>query len=117
MCQHSSGASGLRRRVRAGMPPSKRGLTRESNRAKLLKPRSRRFDAALTLPNEGLGTEKISINLADSDSEKLSARGFNMYFIGHVTTHGLPPSHELEAMIAAREIPRKLIGLARTTHA
>jgi hypothetical protein len=40
-----------------------------------------------------------------------------MYFIAHVTTHGLPPSHELEAMIAVRQIPRKFIGLARRARA
>jgi hypothetical protein len=67
---------------------------------------------------EGLGTEKISITLADSDSpKKLSARGFNMYFIAHVKAHALPPSHELEAMIAARHVPRKFIGLARRARA
>jgi hypothetical protein len=36
-----------------------------------------------------------------------------MDFIAHVRTHSLPSSHELEAMIAARQIPRKFIGLAR----
>jgi hypothetical protein len=49
--------------------------------------------------------------------EPLSARGFKMYFIAHVTIHGLPPSHELEALIAARQIPRKFIGLARRARA
>jgi hypothetical protein len=40
-----------------------------------------------------------------------------MDFIAHVRTDGLPPSHELEAMIAARQIPRKFIGLARRARA
>jgi hypothetical protein len=40
-----------------------------------------------------------------------------MYFIAHVTTDGLPPSHEMEAMIAARQIPRKFINLARRARA
>jgi hypothetical protein len=40
-----------------------------------------------------------------------------MNFIAHVQTHGFPLSHELEAMIAARQIPRKFIGLARRARA
>jgi hypothetical protein len=40
-----------------------------------------------------------------------------MDFIAHVRTEGLPPSHELETMIAARRIPRKFIGLARRARA
>jgi hypothetical protein len=40
-----------------------------------------------------------------------------MYFIAQVRTDGLPPSHELEAMIVARQIPRKFIGLARRARA
>jgi hypothetical protein len=40
-----------------------------------------------------------------------------MYFIAHVTDHGLPLSHELEAMITARQVPRKFIGLARRARA
>jgi hypothetical protein len=40
-----------------------------------------------------------------------------MDVIAHVRTHSLPPSHELEAMIAARQLPRKLIGLARRARA
>jgi hypothetical protein len=41
-----------------------------------------------------------------------------MEFIAHVRIDGcgLPPSHELDAMIAARQIPRKFIGL-RAEHA
>jgi hypothetical protein len=49
--------------------------------------------------------------------EPLSARGFKLNFIAHVKTHGFPLSHELEAMIAARQIPRKCIGLARRARA
>jgi hypothetical protein len=40
-----------------------------------------------------------------------------MYFIADVRTEGFPPSHELEALIAARQIPRKFIGLARRARA
>jgi hypothetical protein len=40
-----------------------------------------------------------------------------MHFIAHVRTHSLPPNHELEAMIVARQVPRKFIGLARKARA
>ena len=40
-----------------------------------------------------------------------------MDFIAHVRTDGLPPNHELEAMIAAGQVPRKFIGLARRARA
>jgi hypothetical protein len=39
------------------------------------------------------------------------------FIIGHVQIHGFPLSHELEAMIAARRIPRKFIDLARRARA
>jgi hypothetical protein len=49
--------------------------------------------------------------------EPLSAGGLKMNFIAHVQTDGFPLSQELEAMFAARQIPRKFIGLARRARA
>jgi hypothetical protein len=40
-----------------------------------------------------------------------------MNFNAHVQIHGFPVSHELEAMMAVRQIPRKFISLARRARA